>query len=113
FDDHLLAHARNEHCAPVLARDALRDAHPASRAHSIPVKLHLDAAMLVGIDLPTADDDRGLGALNYGFGCDTLRSKRLIRLHGPEAHLKIRTASAAGELIDVRVDCRGNGQILG
>ena len=65
LDDHFLADARDVDPAPVLAGPELRDAHPARAlfvllAIAVPVKLHLHAAVLVGVDLLSrfADDSK-------------------------------------------------------
>src|ERR1017187_6925151 len=74
FDNHLLVHPRQPHGAPLLTRHQVRNADPAGAilvvfALAVPMKLHLDAAVLVGVDLfpRRADHHGGLGPLHDRF----------------------------------------------
>src|SRR5262249_49092688 len=84
--DHFLADAWDGHAAPALAGPDLRHAHPARTALvelavAVPVKLHFDPRVFVGVNLLAfrADDDRRLRALHKRFRGDALRTIRRIR----------------------------------
>src|SRR5262249_38488358 len=86
-DDHLPADARDRDRAPILAGPRLRDAHPAARvlvalAVAVPVELHLDPPVLVGVDLVGGrpDDDGGLWAAHRRPGRGPRRAELLPAL---------------------------------
>ncbi|MNK42615.1 hypothetical protein D3C87_613060 [compost metagenome] len=112
---HFLAHARQTHLAPVVAGGAGGHAHPgaqavgggrvvlavgarlarARRTAALPVELHLDAVVAVGvhrrIGTAHADDDGALAAVHAGLGMDALavavQAQRPVgdgRAHGGE-----------------------------
>src|SRR5687768_9515026 len=85
FDQNLLADARDEHCAPFVSRDARTHPKPARGTSVIctlpvPMKLHLDAAELVGVYLfsSRANHDGGHRTVNRRFRSYMLWSESRI-----------------------------------
>src|SRR6266699_5704591 len=83
INNDFLSDARDGDRAPVLAGPRLRDAHPTRAVlilltEAVPEKLHLHAAVLIGINLLARgpDHDRCLDTLYDGFGSQALRAER-------------------------------------
>src|SRR5512138_1122700 len=102
-DDDLLADARHELHSPVLTRPDLRDAHPARAiaiglAGTVPMKLYLHAAVLIGIDLLplSTNDQRRLRALNQRLRREARWTIRLTRIDRLDVHRELHGSVASG-----------------
>ena len=107
-DDHFLPDARRGDAPEVAARPGLRDADPAAAvfvalAVAVPVELHFDLAVFVGVDLlpGRAGDDGGLGAGGEGFGLGLRAAEHVF------GRLQLKAAVAAVALL-----ARGVGAFL-
>ena len=91
-DHDLLADARNGHAAPGLAGPGLADPDPAgvvlvALAQPVPVEVHLDPAVLVGVDLLPGrpHHDCGVQAIDHRPRRGAARAKGDGTVHGREA----------------------------
>src|SRR5690606_19404681 len=111
LDQHLHADPRDELRAPAFARSALRAADPARRPLAeagvfLPVKLDLNATVLVGVDLTVADHGRSLPPVDPRIGGPSQRPNDPGRGHALEgvgvvlAAARVGSAAAVGDAGD-------------
>src|SRR6185312_2153177 len=120
LDDHFHADARNPHRAPAAMRPELADADPARAvlillAEAVPVELHFDAAVLVGMDLLAggADHQGGLRPLHHRLRRHAGRTELLAAGDAGEAAVEIGVVLAAdGVFVVARLVGRRRDQVF-